>query len=554
MADRHGEELIHMLSDRERWGGLTAGLSGLALIAVFVGIAVAALLATGAGAGASTALFSANTWGYTLHVAIFTVEQAALSTLLSVALAVPVALALARRQHFWGRIWIVRLFALPMGLPVLIGALGLIGIWGRQGIINTALSALGLQNPVSIYGLTGILLAHVFFNMPLAIRFMLAALERQPGETWLVAASLGMKSWQTFRWIEAPAIRQVIPGAAGLIFMLCATSFTLVLLLGGGPAATTLEVAIYQALRFDFDPARSVILAFIQIAITLAALLALSWLPAAGHADLTAGRPPHRLDGKSRSARTWDWTAIGFGTLFLALPLASIVTAGARSDLFRLATSKAFVDAAVTSLVIATASAAISLVLTLSLVLGREALDGRRSAKSTGMLAAVLDLAPQLVLLVPPVVIGTGWFLALRPFGDAARFAPTIVVFINAMMALPFVMRVIQPAFAAHRGRTARLAASLGIIGLSRYRRIDLPVLWPALVTAASFAMALSLGDLGAVALFGSGELTTLPWLVYSRLSSYRTTDADGLALLLALLCLCLAIPGAIAAKEQRHG
>jgi thiamine transport system permease protein len=51
--------------------------------------------------------------------------------------------------------------------------------------------------------------------------------------------------------------------------MLCATSFTLVLVLGGGPAATTLEVAIYQALRFDFDPGRAVLLSFIQVGLTL---------------------------------------------------------------------------------------------------------------------------------------------------------------------------------------------------------------------------------------------------------------------------------------------
>ena len=52
-------------------------------------------------------------------------------------------------------------------------------------------------------------------------------------------------------------MRAALPGVAGLIFMLCMTSFTIVLTLGGGPAATTLEVAIYQSLRFDFDPARS---------------------------------------------------------------------------------------------------------------------------------------------------------------------------------------------------------------------------------------------------------------------------------------------------------
>ena len=104
---------------------------------------------------------------------------------------------------------------------------------------------------------------------------------------------------------------------------------------------------------------------------------------------------------------------------------------------------------------------------------------------------------------------------------------------------------------ATHRRRTARLSASLGLSGISKLTRIDLPPLAKPLLTALSFAMALSLGDLGAVALFGSSELTTLPWLVYSRLSSYRTNDADGLALLLGLFCLLLTMLGT--AGRERH-
>jgi thiamine transport system permease protein len=182
--------------------------------------------------------------------------------------------------------------AVPMGLPVLIGALGLIGIWGRQGIVNTLLAGAGLAEPVSIYGLSGILLAHVFFNLPLACRLMLAALERVPGEYWLVASGLGMRPASVFRFIEWPVLRSIIPGVAGLIFMLCATSFTLVLMLGGGPAATTVEVAIYQSLRFDFDPGRAVALSLLQIGLTAVVLGVLAILPEVGDEGLTSGRTP----------------------------------------------------------------------------------------------------------------------------------------------------------------------------------------------------------------------------------------------------------------------
>ena len=61
---------------------------------------------------------------------------------------------------------------------------------------------------------------------------------------------------------------------------------------------------------------------------------------------------------------------------------------------------------------------------------------------------------------------------------------------------------------------------------------------------AFSFAMALSIGDLGAVALFGSESFVTLPWLVYSNMGSYRTHDAAGYAFILGVICLALAAGG----------
>src|SRR5690606_21230184 len=85
---------------------------------------------------------------------------------------------------------------------------------------------------------------------------------------WRLSTQLGMGAMASFRFIEGPVLRSVLPGVAGLVFMLCVTSFTIVLTLGGGPRATTLEVAIYQALRFDFDPPRAVVLTMDQLALT----------------------------------------------------------------------------------------------------------------------------------------------------------------------------------------------------------------------------------------------------------------------------------------------
>jgi thiamine transport system permease protein len=463
-----------MLTAGERRRGLAYGTAVLCAVAFFVATAVSALLLWDAGT-TEALLFTP----YTLGVLRFTLLQAGLSTLLSVLLAVPVALALARQPHFPGRLWILRLMALPMGLPVLIGALGLLGVWGRQGLINQILLAAGRSEPVSIYGLSGILLAHVFFNMPLAARLLLAALERLPTEYWLLSTGLGMRRLALFRFVEGPALRQVAPGIAGLIFMLCATSFTLVLLLGGGPAATTLEVAIYQSLRFDFEPPRAIALAFLQIGVTALILVLISRLPAPEEPGVNAGRALQRPDGTHWAARLSDSLVILAVALFLLLPLASIAVAGFRADLWSLTASPVFLHALWTSAKIAAMAAFLSVGATMAILAGQDAVsDMKRPPLLARTLSTGLSGMSALVLLVPPVVLGTGWFLVLRPWGEVAPFAPALVALINALMALPFVMRVLAPAVATHRKRTARLAASLGLSGLSPPCPSRLPCRW----------------------------------------------------------------------------
>lgn len=144
------------------------------------------------------------------------------------------------------------------------------------------------------------------------------------------------------------------------------------------------------------------------------------------------------------------------------------------------------------------------------------------------------------MLVVPPIVIGAGWFIMLRHSGLVFAAAPVMVVMVNAVMAMPFAIRAIRPAYEAAGERNDRLCAQLGIAGWNRARLIDWPAMRLPMATGLAFSMALSLGDLGVIALFGSDSVQTLPYLLLARIGSYRTDDAAGLALLLGLLCLSL--------------
>ncbi len=500
----------------------------------FAALCVLALLFGGASTGLLTAAFADpdGAWqavdARLYSVVRFTLVQAVLSTFISVGFALPIAVALNRHQTFFGRSLLLQLFAVPVALPAIIVAMAWLALLGRNGLVANFATWAGMPLDLNIYGLAGILLAHVYFNMPLAVRLFLAALGAIPANHYRLASQLGMNERAKLRFVEWPPLALALPGVALLVGTLCLTSFTIVLLLGGGPAATTLEVEIYQSLRYDFDPARASMLVAVQLSLVLLAGLLMKNPHLAADVSLLVRRPARPVPAGLRAA---DFVLLAAATLFVAAPLAAILGAGLRADF-----AKLVMDAAVfTSL----AAGAISAVLAVALALMLAA--SQKSASRTGASwASVFERAPFMVLAFPASALGAGWFLLVNPFVDPASFAILLVVTVNAAMALPFAFRIIRPAHDLSRDRSDRLCTSLGVSGWSRWRLVDWPQQRNAILPALAFAAALSLGDLGVIALFGSGQFQTLPWLLYLKLGSYRTLDAEGLALVLALLCLGL--------------
>ncbi|TGP41604.1 thiamine/thiamine pyrophosphate ABC transporter permease ThiP, partial [bacterium M00.F.Ca.ET.229.01.1.1] len=95
-------------------------------------------------------------------------------------------------------------------------ALGILALYGRAGYFAGLFNWVGGQGWPGIYGLSGILVAHVFFNLPLATRLFLEALGTVPANHWRLASQLGMGVRHAFRLIEWPALRAALPGVAGL--------------------------------------------------------------------------------------------------------------------------------------------------------------------------------------------------------------------------------------------------------------------------------------------------------------------------------------------------
>lgn len=444
----------------------------------------------------------------------FTLLQAALSAMVSVGLAIPLARALARRQ-FAGRGLLIVLLGAPFILPVIVAIFGLLSVFGRNGVISILLGWVGLP-PMSIYGLHGVVLAHVFFNLPLATRLILQGWTAIPVERFRLAASLGVP---VSRLLERPMLQAVVPGVTAIVFLLCLTSFAVALTLGGGPAATTVELAIYQALRFDFDLGRAAVLATLQFGICAMITVIVVWMGRPLAIGVGLDRVPERYETGGVGV---DALLIGGVTVFLGLPLVMAVGQGV-PGLRELPLSVWF--AMLRSVAVSLASVA----LLLAMVLALSVWPGRLR-EVTGMLP----------LAASSLVMGTGLYLLLANILPPARLALPLTAVVNAVMALPFALRAVAPAADQAESGYGRLATSLNLSGWTRARWLLLPRIRPSLGFAAGLTAAISMGDLGIVALFADTQTETLPLAMSRLMGAYRMEAAAGAGLLLLTVSLGL--------------
>lgn len=469
---------------------------------------------------------------YLLHIVTVTLLQAALSTWLCVICALLMAKALSM-VDFMGKRMLLRIMPVTFILPSLVVISGLLYVYGQQGLFARIANAFGIDVSLSIYGLKGILLAHLFLNFPYACRLFYQSLMSVPIEQKQLAVQLNFSAFTFFRLVEWPYLRRQLLPMAALIFMLCFSSFAIVLALGGGPKYTTIEVAIYQAVR-DFDLLQAVVLSGIQLIFCLCLIGLSRKVGLVSQLNTTYSSRDYRMP-----CRQWIKGICGgivvLGGFFIFAPMVFIVIEGMRY--FNLAAfSQPFWVATGYSVMIALGSASITLLFACLLLWTNSRLLIERARRFSHRLM----LIGSFIFAVPSMVLASGLFLLFFDYSDNAPFVCLLIIMCNSLLALPFVLKNLEFPMYDIAKRYHSLSQSLNITGIAHFYLIEYRALKPVMITTFAFACLLSLGDFGIIALFGGQSVSTLPYYLYEQIANYRYQDAAVTALVLFILSLGL--------------
>jgi thiamine transport system permease protein len=513
---------------------LLPGISAASLILMILGAALFALCLTAIKFNNLVVYFDE----YLLHVIWITLFQATLSTLLSVLLAIIMAKALSMID-FLGKRLLLRIMPITFILPTLVVVTGLLSVYGKQGLLAAVFGYFGVPFMTSIYGLTGILLAHVFLNFPYACCLFYRTLNSAPVEHKQLAAQLNFSSFTYFKLIEWPLLRRQLFPMAALIFMLCFSSFAIVLALGGGPKYTTFEVAIYQSIR-DLDLAQAVLLACLQFICCVCFICLMQKFTHNNNHHQKPNtcyvRQSYRLPVSNHLAFLC-MIIIVIGGLFILLPIMTLLIEGGYFFQWSFLTAS-FQQAVVFSLLIAFGSATIAMLLALLLLYTNSRLLINHKIQWSNQLM----LVGSLILIIPSMVFSSGLFLLLFPFAHSFIVVCFLIMLCNGLMALPFILKNLAVPMFDVVSRYWQLSQSLNINGFFHFYLIEYKALKRLIIQSFALSAILSLGDFGIIALFGGKSVTTLPYYLYEQISSYHYKESAVTAALLLILSFSLLV------------
>ena len=467
----------------------------------------------------------------TLKVVWFTLWQAGLSTVLTLLIAIPGAYLLYRRS-FPGQGLVKALIAVPFVLPSIVVAVGFT-VFRNAHDFWIDLGLTFLSDPVY-----WIIAAHVFVNYSIAVRTIGGVWATMDAGVEEAAELGGAGRLKTLLAISLPQLRPAIFSAAALVFLFSATSFGIVLVLGGGQVET-IETAIYFSATQFLDLEAAAALVLVQTLITAAAFLVGSSLAkgTVGLEQVFEGSPKPRVDLRDLPAALIT-AVIVFGLLVMPMLLVLVeafkVGDGLGLQNFFNLSTRGSRDLLNISVLDAAGNSIRNMVVAAVIAFGLGTLISWLLVRTR---QKVLDLVFLVPLGVSSVVLGFGFLVSFDADWFPLRSSWLIVPLAQALIALPMVIRLVYPALVSIGKEPIEQASLDGATSFQIWRFVESGMIKGVLLTALGYAAIISVGEFGASSFLAYGSQGTIPTLLF-RLIARPGEQNYGMAMALSAILI----------------
>jgi len=506
-------------------------LAAIFVVSVFAAAVLAFVIPLFASFFQKGASFSSSSQNLKLaKIAVFTLQQALLSTLIALVVGLLASSFVTHRNFFLRRL-LLSTAAVPLCIPPLIVALGYVGFFGMNGSANRAISALLKTDKKAItflYSFWGIVIAQGFYNFPLVMATVSDAWSTLPRTQSDAAKMLGASKMRIFFSIT---IRQLMPSIVSAcipVFLYCFFSFLIVLLFGG-VGTTTLEVELYHQARNSLDLTSASKIALVETLMASIAVALYSSLERKSAMRKTESTPSARrksIKGKERIGAIIVFSLI---IIFFVCPLLCIIFAsfpkGSLVVMKKLVSKKGFVAACSQTIKTGVSTAFFSTCAALVCALFLKASKKQNIAMKT---------FPMLPMAVSSVVMGFGMTAVVRTGTKEALIAA------QTALTWPLAFRQIWAGFSRISDESADAARLLSPRPLDTAFEIYVKGSKRNILSALVLCFAVSAGDATLPLVLAIPHFDTLSLFTYRLASSYRFSEACASGLILGAFCMIL--------------
>lgn len=472
---------------------------------------------------------------YMMRITWNSVRLALLTTFVSLAVAIPVAIAVNKLRVPLGMGWTV-LLTVPLITPPFISSFATILLLGRTGILTRFLNMLGVPS-FSIYGLPGLVITQVLHLMPYSLLVIVAGLQSVPAHLEEAAHSLGESFWGTMGKVVLPYILPHILMGGTLVFLTSLGDIGAPLLVGGNYRVLPVEIYSNFVSFLGDDRIPVVFSAWIILMACLMMLVVNRLLKRTElkHSFRTRAIT-YDLPGLRRAATVF----LALVTILFLLPYATIVVSSFGTvwttkwlpNAFTLDNYKtAFTDSVAIRNSLILMAGAMPFTLFLSITFGQMNRDVPYMRW--------FDFITMLPFIIPGVVIGlsiTRAWGAVKIGGFDLGGTVLVLLIAISIRRMPHAIRVLSAGFARIDKSLEEASWSLGASRSKTFKDVILPQLKPTIVASGVILSIKLITELGASLILYPPGWRTIPIYIYYYVSEGQIARGSAMGILLIVI------------------